>query len=96
MQVEREFEAGNPGPPQVIRIDEQDSSEDDNSNALGLCESDSEDEGKVDNVDILLKPEELLTTRSLKPKTKKTMRRNLDDPELQNLFLELESLQSSP
>ena len=61
-----------------------------------LLESDSEDEGKVDNVDILLKPEELLTTRSLKPETKKTMRRNLDDPELQNLFLELESLQSSP
>ena len=61
-----------------------------------LLESDSEDEGKEENMEILLKPEELLTIRSLESEPKKTMRRNLDDPELQNLFLELESLQSSP
>ena len=64
-----------------------------------LLETDSEDEGKEEEAETLLKPEDLVTMgvglRSRKPKTAKHQQ-NAIDPELQNIFLELESLQGSP
>ena len=64
-----------------------------------LLETDSEDEGKEEETETLLKPEDLVTMgvglRSRKPKTAKHQQ-NAIDPELQNIFLELESLQGSP
>ena len=65
-----------------------------------LLESDSEDEGREEEAETLLKPEELVTLsgglRSIKSKTAKPNQQNVIDPELQSLFLELESLQASP
>ena len=65
-----------------------------------LLESDSEDEGREEEAETLLKPEELVTLsgglRSIKSKTAKQNQQNVIDPELQSLFLELESLEASP
>ena len=65
-----------------------------------LLESDSEDEGRKEEADTLLKPEELVTLcgglRSIKSKNVKPSQQNVIDPELQSLFLELESLEASP